>query len=238
MNLKRRAVKLINFLVDPKRPLTQPLADHAPLREIQEKAKVRTDISEHLETLFVESLGVRPKLIVELGVRGGESTFVLERVARLFGSTLVSVDIEDCTKVCSWDKWHFVKSDDIAFAKAFPAWCQERGIEPRIDVLFIDTSHLSKHTNEEIDSWFPYLSDRSKVFFHDTNVRELIYRKDGSAFRAVPLEERGVIKALDRYFGKTFNETTDFFDYKNGWLIKHHSYCHGFTVLERVTIAS
>ena len=38
MNLKRRAVKLINFLVDPKRPLTQPFSDHAPLREVQEKA--------------------------------------------------------------------------------------------------------------------------------------------------------------------------------------------------------
>ena len=38
--------------------------------------KKKTDISDHLETLFVESLSMEPKLIVELGVGDGESTMV------------------------------------------------------------------------------------------------------------------------------------------------------------------
>src|SRR4051794_24576059 len=49
--------------------------------EISQRSAIRTDISDHLQMLFFESLPLRPSLIVELGVRGGESTFVLERVA-------------------------------------------------------------------------------------------------------------------------------------------------------------
>ncbi len=87
------------------------------------------DISDHLPVLFAEALEARPKLIVELGVRGGDSTFVFERVARLCGSTLLSVDIDDCSRVSPWDRWHFVREDDIAFAGRFEAWCAEHNVE-------------------------------------------------------------------------------------------------------------
>src|SRR5215472_6898872 len=139
-----------------------------------------SDISDHLLTLFVEALEVRPKLIVELGVHDGDSTFALERVAEHFGSKLVSVDIDDCSNVSAYKHWFFVKSDDVAFANEFTAWCGEQGIHPAVDVLFIDTSHEFEHTRSEIASWFPFLSDRSKVFFHDTNMGEVYVRRDGS----------------------------------------------------------
>src|ERR1700722_1536588 len=61
------------------------------ITEIRKHALPRTDISDHLLPLFLEALAVQPQLIVELGVRSGESTFSLERVAKLCGSTLVSV---------------------------------------------------------------------------------------------------------------------------------------------------
>ncbi len=48
------------------------------LGDIQNRAMVRkTDISDHLAMLFTESLNIESKLIVELGVGDGESTFVL-----------------------------------------------------------------------------------------------------------------------------------------------------------------
>ncbi len=46
--------------------------------------------------------------------------------------------------------------------------------------------------------------------------------------------ERGVIRALEKFFDKRFDETRDFVDFKNGWLIKHNHRCNGFTILERV----
>ncbi len=80
----------------------------------------RTDISDHLLTLFVESLAVEPRLIVELGVRDGQSTFVLERVAKLCNSRLVRVDLDDVRFTVSYHNWEFVKSDDTEFAKPSP----------------------------------------------------------------------------------------------------------------------
>lgn len=121
------------------------------IHETRERVKkTKTDISDHLETLFMESLSVESRLIVELGVGDGESTFILERVANLWGAKLVSVDIEDCQKVSSFKDRIFIKQDDISFAAEFPAWCGQRGISPVIDVLFIDTSHLYDHTVAEI----------------------------------------------------------------------------------------
>jgi hypothetical protein len=214
---------------------TQRVVDGSDLclyNEIIAHASERTDISDHLGTMFVESTAVRPALIVELGVRGGESTFVLERVARLFGARLVSVDIQDCARVSSYPERDFVRCDDIVFASQFPDWCQERDISPVIDLLFIDTSHELEHTVQEIVHWFPMLSDRAKVFFHDTNMKRVFTRRDGSLGLGWR-NKRGVIAAIEHYLGRRLNETHDFTCFAGEWLIKHHANCSGFTVMER-----
>src|SRR5882762_2856468 len=148
----------------------------AELWEIQQRAAARrTDISDHLTTLFTEALAAHPRLIVELGVRGGESTFAFERAAGLSGAYLLSVDIEDCGVPCSYAKWSFVKQDDVAFADEFAGWCGSHNLSPLIDVLFIDTSHLYEHTREELRVWLPFLFPRGRIILHDTNLTK-IYR--------------------------------------------------------------
>jgi len=219
--------KLISIAGNPNGAISKKL------NEIKKHSINETDISDHLETLFVESLNVQPKLILELGVRDGDSTFVLERVAKLWGSEFVSVDIEDCSKASTYRRWLFVQKDDIEFSKEFESWCKDRNIYPKIDVLFVDTSHLFEHTVKEIDSWFPFLSDRAKVFFHDTNLKDNYFRKDGSIMLGWD-NKRGVIKALEKYFNKPFDEETNFVAFINGWLIKHYSCCTGFTILEKI----
>lgn len=229
----KRAVKLNNRISDR---LSKPAANptgFAAFDEIVERARKRSDINDHLATLFVETLAARPKLIVELGVRGGESTFAFERAAALTGATLVSVDIEDCAEASNYPGWMFVKSDDVAFAARFPDWCRERGLPPEVDVLFIDSSHLYDHTVREIDSWFPKLSPRAKVFFHDTNLRELYRRKDGSW--AIGWDNgRGVIAAIEAFLGARFDETAEFVDFRKGWMIRHAPWCAGLTILDRI----
>ncbi len=205
----------------------------APFDEVLNRSRIRTDISDHLPTLFVEALEVKPRLIVELGVRSGESTYVLERVAEHFGSKLISVDIEDCSKVSAYKNWFFVKSDDVLFANRFQEWCGEHGIDSAIDVLFIDTSHELDHTRGEITSWFPLLSDRAKVFFHDTNMSEVYTRRDGSAEFGWD-NQRGVVAAIEEHIGRKIDESRDFLDSARCWIIKHHASCNGFTILERI----
>lgn len=215
-------------------PLPPP-SGFAPFDQVLNRSLIRTDISDHLITLFVEAMEVRPELIVELGVRGGESTYVLERVAEHFASELVSVDIEDCSKVSAYKRWFFVQSDDITFASKFLIWCGEQGINPAVDVLFIDTSHELEHTRREIASWFPFLSDRSKVFFHDTNMGEVYVRRDGSMeFGCHSHRDRGVVAAIEERLERKIDETRDFIDSTKDWIIKHHASCNGLTVLERI----
>ncbi len=204
-------------------------------REIFEKSLKRTDINDHLLTIYRESIEIKPKLIVELGVRGGESTFVFERVARKFNSILISVDIEDCSKITNYEKWFFIKKDDIQFSREFKQWCTQRGIEPSIDILFIDTSHLYSHTKEEIKSWFPFLSKKCKVIFHDTNISFLFKRKDGSLQNGWN-NNRGVIRAIEEFCGKKFNEKIEFKDYCKNFEIKHYPYCSGLTILTKKSV--
>jgi predicted O-methyltransferase YrrM len=206
----------------------------AALDEIRSRSNSQTDISDHLETLFVESLRARPKLIVELGVGPGESTFVLERVAKLSGARLVSVDIKpERARASSWVDWLFVCGDDVEFAQKFKNWAADKNINPSVDVLFIDTSHEYEHTVKELKHWLPLLSDRGKVFLHDTNTRLIYHRRDHSIGLA-PDTQRGVARALENFFGISFNERKDFIRFHANWLIIHYANCNGFTILEKL----
>ena len=109
----------------------------------------------------------------------------------------------------------------------------ENGIEPKIDILFIDTEHHYEQTMKEIRQWFPYLSKRAKVFFHDSNVKPVYRRKDGSLGTSRDFK-RGVTRALEEYLDYSFNEEKDFVAFKNGWLIRHWANCNGFTMLEKI----
>ena len=202
------------------------------LDDVRVRGRLETDISDHLETLFLEAVSMAPRLIVELGAGDGESTFAFERVAKLWKAVMVSVDIEDRHEVGSYSRRHFIHQDDITFAAEFPAWCRDHGLEAMIDILFIDTSHLYEHTVQEIAVWFPYLSRRGKIIFHDTNMGETFVRKDGTTGKGWD-NDRGVIRAVEEYFNKSFNEKEDFTLLIDGWLIRHVRHCNGLTILER-----
>jgi cephalosporin hydroxylase len=226
--------ELINLGVRLRRPNISP-SGLKELDEIRLHARNWSDLSDHLEDLFVLAIEQRPRLIVELGVRGGESTFVFERVARLCHSKIVSVDLEDCTDIAHIPHWTFVQKDDVQFGQAFGEWCRAQNMDPNIDLLFLDTSHFFEHTLKEIEVWFPWLSDRAIVCFHDTNMRRIYRRKDGS--RGVGWNNhRGVIRAIEQYFHTSFRERRDFVEIRDGWLVEHHANCSGLTILKKLKV--
>jgi cephalosporin hydroxylase len=230
-------MKAHNALVKALRDLSPrsafPLTTTPDLLEVMKWSREPGAISDHLVTIYLESLKVRPRLIVELGVRGGSSTRVFGKVARRNNAVIISVDIQDCLQVIDHERWHFVRSDDIEFADQFESWCMEKRIKPAIDLLFVDTSHVYGHTVLEIHRWFPYLSSESKVIFHDTNMGEIYRKRDGSLATGWD-NSRGVIKAIEEYFGVEFNEEKGFVELMDGWLISHSPYSSGLTVMERV----
>lgn len=207
------------------------------LNEVRMRALENSDISDHMELLFTESLSMNPKLIVELGVRSGRSTFVFERVAKVCDAFLLSVDIEPQLAASSWSKWNFIQEDDLTLADRFKDWCAAQGIDSKIDVLFIDTNHEYTHTKREIAKWFPILSPNAKVFFHDANVKMLYKRRNGTIGKAYN-DDRDIMRAIEEYLGTHFNEKEDFVDFKDSWLVRHYAICNGMTILQKITAAS
>jgi len=224
-------VRAYNALVEWRRT-TPPDGPDPDIRAIRARALVGTDISSHLEALYVAGLAAHPRLIVELGVRGGESTFVFERLARRSGADLVSVDIVDCSTVSRYERWHWQQEDDVGLGRRFRSWCEARGLEPRVDVLFVDTTHLYDHTCAEIDAWFPHLSARAVAMFHDTNARKVFQRRDGTLGLGWN-NHRGVVRALERVLGIRIDERRPLTCDAAGWHVEHDPTCNGLTILRR-----
>jgi predicted O-methyltransferase YrrM len=198
-----------------------------------------SDIRDHLNELFFMALSARPKLMVELGTRGGESTRALLAAAALCQATLVSVDINDCAglDLPYREHWRFIKADDVEFATdGFKQWCAEEGVEPNIQVLFIDTSHAYEHTKNEIRVWSPYLEEDGVMMFHDSNMRNGVYARTDGSFGYSPNRGRGVIQAIEEFLGRRYDENTYFADYANGFLVLHFPYCNGLTVLRKYSM--
>ena len=126
-----------------------------------------SDIFEHLEYLYDTVIEMRPQLIVELGVRGGESTRAFAEACKdieLEGTPpkFISVDILDCQRVCNYQSWVFIQGDDRAFH-----------IKSQIDILFIDTSHEYAHTITELQLYADRISAGGKIILHDTAMKEV-----------------------------------------------------------------
>jgi hypothetical protein len=222
-------VNYLKFFISEGR---DPFPGLAALLATISRSHIISDISDHLIPILTRSVIRKPQLIIELGVRGGESTFVLERAARLMEAVLVSVDLEDCSQVSTYWQWHFIRQDDLAFAEEFPRWCATLGIKPQIDILLIDSSHLFDHTRQEIRCYFPLLAEAATVFLHDTNLKETVVRRDGTTDLGWD-NQRGVIKALEEYFGQRFLENQPFEAFHYPFLITHYPYCFGLTILEK-----
>jgi len=184
-------------------------------------------------------LEAKPKLIVELGTRGAESTRSLLAAASLSKATLLSIDILDCGNIelPFRNNWNFVKADDIEFGRShFVKWCLNKHIDPMIDVLFIDTSHEYNHTKNEIDIWSRYLAKNGVMIFHDTNMGKGVFsRTDGSIDFGWD-NNRGVIRAIEDFVDCHYNEKSFFYDYKKDFLIIHYPYSNGLTILKRCNL--
>jgi predicted O-methyltransferase YrrM len=196
----------------------------------------KSDISDHLGAIFFFAMGAKPKLIVELGTRGGQSTLSLLAAAFLSKAVLLSIDIVDCElmDLPFRDNWHFVQADDIEFGNLhFISWCSHLYIEPIIDVLLVDTSHKYEHTKKEIETWFRYLSDEGIMIFHDTNMGKGIYsRTDGSVDIGWD-NNRGVIRAIEDFVGRNYDENSFCYDFTKDMLLIHYPYCSGLTILKK-----
>ncbi len=166
--------------------------------EYQRRLTVPSDIVQHLPGLHNEVLIRSKPVVVELGVRTGNSTVALLAAVEKSGGKMYSVDfrtpkLPGC--VLQHKQWHFIEGDDLAVRRKVPS---------EIDVLFIDTSHEMIHTLAELVLFVPRVKCGGVVLLHDTELEDV---KD------CPYKFP-VAKALDDYCsmrGLTWTNTTGCF---------------------------
>lgn len=199
-----------------------------------------TDISSHLPTLFCHTMLQNPKIIVEAGVRGGESTKPLHKAAQLCDACLIGLDNEPLWAQSSYntmDNAFCLEMNDLDFNNYYN---NSSFKDQKIDLIFIDTSHEYEHTLQEIKVFAPLLANDGTLAFHDSNVTPLAHagyiRLNFTGDRAAG-NPRGVPQAIKEYFGIEFNE----YSYFNGtfmkdgitWHMIHYPFCNGLTIIKK-----
>ncbi|MFZ5953842.1 MAG: CmcI family methyltransferase [Candidatus Dependentiae bacterium] len=198
-----------------------------------------TDISSHIPALFTYTLLLNPNLIVEAGVRGGQSTKPFYQALQLCSATMIGLDIEPSYAAAynALKNTLFIHMDDLNFVNYYQNSDYKN---TPIDLIFIDTSHLYEHTLAEIKMFVPLLNTQGIIAFHDSNVTPLpnhsFMRINGTTDSA-PGNTRGVTQALKEYFALEFNEhyyvNTTFIKDGNTWHMVHYPFCNGLTFLQK-----
>lgn len=131
--------------------------------------QIHTDIHEHLINLHAHVTQTGAKLVLELGVRSGESTVALVEAVHYTLGKVISVDVgvqpdvlERLKRYGLAERWESYQCDDIEFGTKI--WDRNK----LFDVIFIDTSHEYHHTTKEIATFEPLLKPGGRMLFHDT----------------------------------------------------------------------
>lgn len=129
----------------------------------RERCAEDSDIAAHLPYLYEAVVQRDAKIVVELGVRYGNSTSALLAGVHETGGHLWSVDPQPMPPA-EWltnERWSLLPDDDLsAAALGF--------IPDTIGVLFIDTSHMYAHTLMELNLYGPRVRSGGVILLHDT----------------------------------------------------------------------
>jgi len=179
----------------------------------QFKAKQESDIRDHLNVIYLLLITAQPKSILELGTRGGESTKVFLEYAREKGLTGRSIDLEAApTWLVNSSNWIHSQGDDLEIGGLIAKtghWPDGEKLDG-LDLIFLDTSHEYEHTMQELELFFPHLNRGGFLVLHDTNLSKFPHRNLDGGIGYGWDNKRGVARALEDYFGISFDETIFF----------------------------
>lgn len=138
----------------------------ALLAEYQGRCNVWSDIVDHLPTLHGHVLRYTEPVVLELGVRSGNSTAAFLAAANLVDGHVWSVDIGLHQAPGWWwqtGRWSPIVGNDLD-----PTVLAR--LPQSVDVLFIDTSHAYDHTLAELRTYVPRVKPGGVVLCHDTEL--------------------------------------------------------------------
>jgi cephalosporin hydroxylase len=130
--------------------------------EYRMRCDLPSDIQQHLPRLHTEA-STGYALVIELGVRSGNSTAAFLSAVTEHGGHVFSNDLH--APPVPWvghEQWTFIKGDDLEVHDQLPN---------NVDVLFIDTSHFFQHTAAELELYVPKVKPGGVVLLHDTELK-------------------------------------------------------------------
>lgn len=133
-------------------------------KDVVEQAKVYTDIQAHMMRLFDLTVKLpREKVVVELGVRSGNSTTSLLAAVNDSGGHVYSIDLLPprepvATYAVAEPNWTFIMGNDMDIVRTW---------DKPIDHLFIDTTHMFEQTLSELRAWGKYVRVGGIITLHD-----------------------------------------------------------------------
>lgn len=145
--------------------------------EYETRCYTPSDIFVHLPFLH-RSASAGDVKVIELGVRGGNSTAAFLAAVEKHGGHVWSVDI--APPDVPWGphpQWTFIHGDDLRVADELP---------DGVDVVFIDTSHHYAQTLAELETYVPKLRPGGVVLLHDVELE----RPEGSLMVDPPFPVR------------------------------------------------
>ena len=136
-------------------------------------------------------------VVLELGVDRGQSTKVfLNAINNKPLSTLISVDIRDCSKVSNSNLWKFIRMDSSNVENILK---QAPILKKGIDVIYIDSLHTPEHVFKEVYGWFPFLKKGGVIFFDDIDSNPYLrgQRKDNVG---IEISNRKILELIESIF--------------------------------------
>lgn len=115
-------------------------------------------------TMYSLVVTLKPKKILELGVRHGDTTRALLAAAKKVGSHVTSVDINPTQFECPEefkDSWEFVLSDAIVYLS------QSIAREDKWNMVFIDDWHTADHVFKELSLIDHMVDNKTLILLHD-----------------------------------------------------------------------
>ena len=116
---------------------------------------------------YAETIRVKARKIIDLGVHHGLSTRTFLIAAIETDGHVWSVDIQDCPVarkfINSWglgNRWTFKVMDSLDFIKTW-----QNG---PVDIVHIDTSHAYEQTLKELEAYAPIVRPGGLILLHDT----------------------------------------------------------------------
>jgi len=146
---------------------------------------------------FLKSL--TEPVILEFGVRHGQSTEFFLNICEKNNGFLYSVDIDDTSKKFNSKKWKFIHGRDDNFKLV------ESYIPKKIDLIYIDSFHDAEHVAKIFFHYYPFLKDNGCLIIDDISWLPYSKKNERDNFNSEINNHETFHKILDIYNNNTNN---------------------------------